>query len=408
MSNESLPFEIIPQGGVTTPQGFIAGAVSTGIKTYGQEPLYDLGVILSNSHCTIAGAFTRNQVKGSSVIHNQNLLKNGHGGRAIFANSGNANVATGEQGFIDTANIAQLTAKKFNLEPDDVWIASTGVIGRILPMHQIQSGIENLNLEDHGGHSFAQAIMTTDTRSKEIAIRFQVGQQNFYIGACAKGSGMIHPNLATMLAFITTDIAVNSEWLQQVLEKTVNKTFNMLDIDMDTSTSDTVLMLANGAAENIPIDESVEARNKLRSEMKSMGYLEVINYPVLNDIEYEAVTNANETPIELQNPINQKNKYMRPNLRSGLIDNLTKNSSKYSDIESWKFFELGRTYTSVISDKFKLPTQSYSLGIIASGSSESSNWSHGSSELNFYTFKGHIERLREIREIIESKYMYRN
>ena len=144
---------------------------------------------------------------------------------------------------------------------------------------------------------------------------------------------------------------------------------------------------------NIPIDESVEARNKLRSEMKSMGYLEVINYPVLNDIEYEAVTNANETPIELQNPINQKNKYMRPNLRSGLIDNLTKNSSKYSDIESWKFFELGRTYTSVISDKFKLPTQSYSLGIIASGSSESSNWSHGSSELNFYTFKGHIERL---------------
>ena len=259
MSNESLPFEIIPQGGVTTPQGFIAGAVSTGIKTYGQEPLYDLGVILSNSHCTIAGAFTRNQVKGSSVIHNQNLLKNGHGGRAIFANSGNANVATGEQGFIDTANIAQLTAKKFNLEPHDVWIASTGVIGRILPMHQIQSGIENLNLEDHGGHSFAQAIMTTDTRSKEIAIRFQVGQQNFYIGACAKGSGMIHPNLATMLAFITTDIAVNSEWLQQILEKTVNKTFNMLDIDMDTSTSDTVLMLANGSTQNIPIDENHEA-----------------------------------------------------------------------------------------------------------------------------------------------------
>ena len=144
---------------------------------------------------------------------------------------------------------------------------------------------------------------------------------------------------------------------------------------------------------NIPIDESVQARNKLRSEMKSMGYLEVINYPVLNDIEYEAVTNANETPIELQNPINQKNKYMRPNLRSGLIDNLTKNSSKYSDIESWKFFELGRTYTSVISDKFKLPTQSYSLGIIASGSAENSNWSHGSSELNFYTFKGYIEKL---------------
>ena len=145
---------------------------------------------------------------------------------------------------------------------------------------------------------------------------------------------------------------------------------------------------------NIPIDESVESRNQLRSEMKSMGYLEVINYPALTDIEYEAVKNApSETPVELQNPINQKNKYMRPNLRAGLIDNLTKNSSKYSDIESWKFFELGRSYTSIINDQFKLPTQSYSLGIIASGSSENSNWSKGSSTLNFYTFKGHIERL---------------
>ncbi|MCH2658547.1 MAG: bifunctional glutamate N-acetyltransferase/amino-acid acetyltransferase ArgJ [Dehalococcoidia bacterium] len=259
MPNESSVFEIIPQGGVTTPQGFIAGAVSTGIKTYGQEPFYDLGVILSNSPCTVAGVFTRNQVKGSSVIHNQNLLKNGHGGKAIFANSGNANVATGEQGFIDTNNIAQLTAKKFNLRPDDVWIASTGVIGRVLPMNQIQTGIESLNLEDNGGNSFAQAIMTTDTRSKEIAIRFLIDEQSYYIGACAKGSGMIHPNLATMLAFITTDIAVDSQWLQQTLEKVVNKTFNMLDIDMDTSTSDTVLILSNGAAENIPINENHEA-----------------------------------------------------------------------------------------------------------------------------------------------------
>ena len=259
MSIESLVFEIVPQGGVTTPQGFTAGAVPTGIKTYGQEPFFDLGVILSNSPCKIAGVFTRNQVKGSSVIHNQNLLTNGHGGKAIFANSGNANVSTGEQGFIDTNNIAHLTAKKFNLEPNDVWIASTGVIGRPLPMHLIETGIESLNLEDDGGSSFAQAIMTTDSRSKEIAIRFIVGEQNFYIGACAKGSGMIHPNLATMLAFITTDVAVDSSWLQQTLEKVVNKTFNMLDIDMDTSTSDTVLILANGSGNNIPIDENHEA-----------------------------------------------------------------------------------------------------------------------------------------------------
>ena len=140
-----------------------------------------------------------------------------------------------------------------------MWIASTGVIGRVLPMNRIQTGIESLNLEDNGGNSFAQAIMTTDTRSKEIAIRFLIDEQSYYIGACAKGSGMIHPNLATMLAFITTDIAVDSQWLQQTLEKVVNKTFNMLDIDMDTSTSDTVLILSNGAAENIPITENHEA-----------------------------------------------------------------------------------------------------------------------------------------------------
>ena len=249
----SSTFEIIPQGGVTTPQGFKAGAVPTGIKTYGKEPFFDLGIILSNLPCTIAGMFTRNQVKGSSVLHNQKLLSDGHGGRAIFANSGNANVATGEQGFLDTSKIAQLTAKKFNLAPEDVWVASTGVIGRSLPMNLIENGINNLNLEDDGGNLFAQAIMTTDTRSKEIAVRFTIGEEHFYIGACAKGSGMIHPNLATMLAFITTDIAIDSELLQQTLEKVVNKTFNMLDIDMDTSTSDTVLILANGSAKNIPI-----------------------------------------------------------------------------------------------------------------------------------------------------------
>ena len=145
---------------------------------------------------------------------------------------------------------------------------------------------------------------------------------------------------------------------------------------------------------NVPIDNDIQARNDLHSEMKSMGYLEVINYPVLNDIQYNSTTNDNSAdPIELQNPTNQKNKFMRPNLRAGLIDNLSKNAKKYSEIESWKFYELGRTYISEINPKFKLPVQNYSLGIITSGNYENKNWTNDPSKLNFYTLKGHVERL---------------
>ena len=145
---------------------------------------------------------------------------------------------------------------------------------------------------------------------------------------------------------------------------------------------------------NVPLDNNIQARNDLRSEMKSMGYLEVINYPVLNDAQYNSTTNENiGDPIELQNPTNQKNKFMRRNLRAGLIDNLSTNAKKYSDIESWKFYELGRTYSSEISSEFKLPVQNYSLGIITSGNYENKNWTNDPSKLNFYTLKGHVERL---------------
>ena len=145
---------------------------------------------------------------------------------------------------------------------------------------------------------------------------------------------------------------------------------------------------------NVPIDNDIQARNDLHSEMKSLGYLEVINYPVLNDMQYNSTTKDNSAdPIELQNPTNQKNKFMRPNLRAGLIDNLSKNAKKYPEIESWKFYELGRTYISEINPKFKLPVQNYALGIITSGNYENKNWTNDPSKLNFYTLKGHVERL---------------
>tara|TARA_Y100000588_G_scaffold393326_1_gene508887 strand:- start:1028 stop:2692 length:1665 start_codon:yes stop_codon:yes gene_type:complete len=145
---------------------------------------------------------------------------------------------------------------------------------------------------------------------------------------------------------------------------------------------------------NVPVDDNIQARNNLRFEMKSMGYLEVINYPVLNDVQYNATTHEiSADPIKLQNPTNQNNKFMRPNLRAGLIDNLSKNAKKYADIESWKFYELGRTYISEINSQFKLPIQNYSLGIIAAGNYENKNWSNDPSKLNFYILKGHVERL---------------
>ena len=145
---------------------------------------------------------------------------------------------------------------------------------------------------------------------------------------------------------------------------------------------------------NVPVDNNIQTRNDLRSEMKAMGYLEVINYPVINDTQFNSTTNENiGDPIELQNPTNQKNKFMRPNLRAGLIDNLSKNSKNYSEIESWKFYELGRTYISEINSKFKLPIQNYTLGIIAAGNYENKNWANDPSKLNFYVLKSHVERL---------------
>jgi len=149
------------------------------------------------------------------------------------------------------------------------------------------------------------------------------------------------------------------------------------------------------AEKNIPIEKNVEYRNQTRLEMKAMGYIEVINYPVLNESQYinTKITNSSQNPIELINPINQDNKFMRSNLRSGLIDNLSKNSKKYPDIESWKFYELGKTYSSIINPDFKLPTQNYTLGMIANGLVAKQNWAHNPNKVNFYTFKGEIERL---------------
>jgi glutamate N-acetyltransferase/amino-acid N-acetyltransferase len=231
-------------GGVTAARGFFASALKAGIKTSGN---LDAGLIVSKTECSAAGAFTTNKVRASSVDWCEDALP-GQSVRAVFCNSGNANACTGEQGSIDTCAIACSVAAAIDAAPKSVLIASTGVIGQFLPMNSVLPAITGLSktLSPTGGTRFAQAIMTTDTRKKECAYEVYPGKKKYRIGGCAKGSGMIHPKMATMLAFVTTDAKINASLLDQVVKGVVDRTFNNLTVDGDTSTNDMVLVLANG------------------------------------------------------------------------------------------------------------------------------------------------------------------
>jgi len=237
-------FKTVDLGTVTSPMGFLAGAVRADIK--GQEKL-DLAILCSNESCTSAGVFTTNAIKSAPVLISQKHLR-GKKARAVVVNSGCANASTGGLGLANAEEMTSLVAKKLELSPDDVLVASTGVIGVPLPMERIRDGINRIELFESGGHELAQAIMTTDTFPKEIAVSVEDGTDRFTIGGVAKGAGMIHPNMATMLCFLTTDASVESNFLQSALNKAVNNSFNMITVDGDTSPSDTVILLANGLA----------------------------------------------------------------------------------------------------------------------------------------------------------------
>ncbi len=241
--------DYIENGTVTSVKGFKAGAVNAGIKKKGPKP--DLGMIYSETPCTAAGVFTRNKIKAAPVIVCQKRLPS-NDIRAIIANSGCANAVSGEQGLKDALEMTDLAAKKMGVKPSSALVASTGVIGRNLPMDVIAQSIENIELSYNGGHDFAWAIMTTDTVSKEVAICVNGGQ--FTIAGVAKGSGMIHPDMGTMLCFITTDAAVDKNFLTGALQKAADVSFNMISVDTDTSTNDTMIVMANGLADNDKID----------------------------------------------------------------------------------------------------------------------------------------------------------
>ncbi len=243
-------FDLIPSGDITSASGFLAGAVRAGIKSEGE---LDLAVLCSEVTCKAGGVFTTNQIRSAPVILSQRHMSKGRA-QAIVVNAGCANACVGEQGLADAVEMAKLTAEKLNLSSEEVLVASTGVIGVPLPMDRVRAGIPRIKPTSEGGHDFCRAIMTTDTRPKEMAVLADSKGGQFIIGAVAKGAGMIHPNMATLLCFIATDAAVSVNFLGAALHKAVDGSFNMISIDGDTSPSDCTFLLANGLAGNERID----------------------------------------------------------------------------------------------------------------------------------------------------------
>lgn len=235
-------------GGVTAPQGFLAAGLHAGIK---KPSVLDLALIVSTAPAAVAGVFTRNRVAAAPVLLDRAQIKAGRG-RAFFINSGNANACTGAQGMADAKEMARLAGHHLGIPPQTVFVGSTGVIGQFLPMPKIRKALPRLvqRLSRSGGGEAARAILTTDLKAKQTALRTRIGRKTVTVGGMAKGSGMIHPDMATMLAYLTTDAAVAPAALQRVLRDVVARTFNCISVDGDTSTNDTVLCLANGLAGN--------------------------------------------------------------------------------------------------------------------------------------------------------------
>ena len=236
------------KGGVTAPTGFLAAGIHAGIKP---APLPDLALFASTHPGVMAGVFAQNRILAAPVLLGRRQLKQ-HMGQAVIINSGNANSLTGAQGLADAMEMRRLVSTALHLPVASVFVGSTGVIGRPLPMSAIREAVPPLSriLSRSGHKSAAQAIMTTDTIHKEVALQAKIGRRILTIGGMAKGSGMIHPNMATMLAYLTTDAAIAPRALQVALTRAVNDTFNCISVDGDSSTNDTVLCLANGRAGN--------------------------------------------------------------------------------------------------------------------------------------------------------------
>lgn len=235
----------LADGSVTSPAGFLAGAAHAGVK-YTDESRLDIGILFSERPCAAAGTFTRSTVPGAPVVVSREHLRDSSA-RAIIANSGIANVAMGAPGVQNAREMAALAADRLNIATAEVLVASTGVIGWPLPMERVRSGIKRIQLRQDGGIELARAIMTTDTRPKHAAVEFEVSGRTYRVGGITKGSGMIHPDMGTLFGFLTTDAPIDAALIGPLLRAVVDDTFNMVSVDGDTSTSDTVILMANGA-----------------------------------------------------------------------------------------------------------------------------------------------------------------
>ena len=251
------PITHIDGGTITSAQGFKAGATYVGIKTFSEDKM-DMGMLLSDTPCSVAGVFTKSALVSPSVTVNRETIAAGGTVRGLVVNSGIANAGVGDQGYTDAKQMASLAAAGLGVQPEEVLVFSTGVIGVELPMTLIKKGVEEIKLLEDGGNALARSMMTTDTRTKETGVKVNLGGTEVNISGVAKGSGMIHPNMATMLCFVATDAAVEQDFLRAILPDIADSTLNMLDIDGDTSTNDSLVVLANGSAGNTPLDAASE------------------------------------------------------------------------------------------------------------------------------------------------------
>ncbi|MBZ0188532.1 MAG: bifunctional ornithine acetyltransferase/N-acetylglutamate synthase, partial [Candidatus Obscuribacterales bacterium] len=246
------------KGGVTKAISFKAAGAHVGLK----RKRKDLAILSSDIACDYAATFTTSTAKAAPVVWNKNLLDQKKKIKGLVVNSGNANSCTGPQGLVHAGQMAQKVATMLGCRSDEILVSSTGIIGVPLPIDAVLAGIETvaaeLGYEEEDGNHAADAIMTTDSYNKQLALQFEIDGKTITMGAMAKGSGMLHPNMATMLSFITTDLSISALLLQKALSESVSGTYNMISVDADTSTNDMVVILANGAAGNNTIESEDE------------------------------------------------------------------------------------------------------------------------------------------------------
>ncbi len=258
----------IIEGGVTAAQGFEAAGIEAAIKYQNRK---DMAMVYSRTPCRAAGVFTSNVVKAAPVLWDKEIVENSLAVQAVIVNSGIANACTGKPGYDCCRQTAEKTAQLLGISPDAVLVASTGVIGNQIPVDKLLAGVEKLAAAraatQEAGTLAAEAIMTTDTVSKQAAVQIELGGRIVTVGGMCKGSGMIHPNMCTMLAFVITDAAISRELLQEALREDVVDTFNMISVDGDTSTNDTLVVLANGLAGNPEITCKNEDYDKFREAL---------------------------------------------------------------------------------------------------------------------------------------------